>query len=97
MTFSGPIVFSARFGLGSFTVAATGSVDVSTGSFQATGPVTAGTGVFLGVSGELTFDGTQDLVTGAFTETVTGRLCIAHGSAAGGVFAPAGRQEQTTA
>ena len=89
--FTGPIVFSARFGLGSFTVSASGSVDVSTGVFEAVGPVTAGTRVLRGVSGELTFNGIQDLITGAFTETVRGRLCFAHRSAAALLFEPGSR------
>ena len=34
-----------------------------------------GTGPFAHISGALIFAGTEDLTTGAFSETVTGRLC----------------------
>jgi hypothetical protein len=75
VTFSGPIEFTARLGLGTLTVSATGSVDVTTGVFESAGPVTAATGALRGTSGALTFRGTENLSTGAFTESVTGQLC----------------------
>ena len=86
VTFSGPITFTARFGLGTLTVSASGSVDVTTGVFAAAGPITAATGALRGTSGALTFRGTENLSTGSFTETVTGQLCAIAASRAA-VFA----------
>lgn len=63
---------------GTLTVSVAGTFDVSTGAFNASGPVTGGTGKFAGSSGTLTFDGVQ-LSTGAFTETVKGTVCLDKG------------------
>jgi len=63
---------------GTLTIGVAGTFDVSTGHFTASGPVTGGSGKFLGSTGTLTFDGTQ-LPTGAFTETVTGTVCLDKG------------------
>ena len=64
---------------GTLTVSVVGTFDVSTGAFNASGPVTGGTGRFTGSSGSLTFDGVQNLSTGAFTETVEGTVCLDKG------------------
>jgi hypothetical protein len=78
ITFDGPIVFRARLGLGSITVSALGSVDISTGEFTSAGPISATTGIFKGATGNLTFQGTENLSTGAFDETVNGSICAAN-------------------
>ncbi len=52
-----------------------GTFDTSTGAFRATSTSLQGTGPLRKVTGELTFDGLEG-PTGAFTETVTGRLCV---------------------
>jgi hypothetical protein len=75
LAFSGPIVFTPRIGTGTLTAAVQGSVDLSTGTFEATSTRLTGTGLFKQTSGTLTFAGTENLSTGAFTETVTGSLC----------------------
>jgi hypothetical protein len=77
LTFVGTITLTSRHG--TLTAALTGTFDVSAGVFRASGPFTGGTGKFAGASGLLTLDGAQDLATGAFTETVAGRLCLASG------------------
>jgi hypothetical protein len=76
VSFTGPIVFTALGNLGTFTVTALGTVDVSTGNFQSAGPVTASTGLLSGTTGHLVFVGNENLTTGAFTETITGQLCL---------------------
>jgi len=45
-------------------------------TYRASGPVTGGTGRFLGVSGFLTFDGRADLNTGILSDVVTGELIL---------------------
>ena len=64
---------------GTLTVSVVGTFDVSTGAFNASGPVTGGTGRFTDSSGSLTFDGVQNLSTGEFTETVEGTVCLDKG------------------
>jgi hypothetical protein len=80
VSFAGPIGFTSVGNLGTFTVSAAGSVDTSTGHFEVNGPVngpgTVPTGLFVGASGQLTIVGNENLTTGAFTETVTGQVCI---------------------
>lgn len=75
LSFAGPIVFA--FGSESSTLTANvqGSVDLATGVFQATSTSVFGSGLLSGVSGSLVIVGTQDLATGAFTETIRGSLC----------------------
>ena len=70
----GDIVFTTHHGTPTLTV--TGTLDVGTGAFPATGPVTSGTDRFAGATGSLTATGTQDVVSGAFTEVVTGTVCL---------------------
>jgi len=76
LSFSGPIVFSP-IGAGTPTLTANvlGTVDLGRGSFQATSTSVTGTGLLTGVSGSLTFRGTENLSTGVFNETITGRVC----------------------
>jgi len=50
-----------------------GDVNLTTGKFQATSTSVTGTGALNGISGSLTFLGTQ--MSGSFTETITGSLC----------------------
>jgi hypothetical protein len=60
---------------GTLTVSLAGSLDVVSGAFSTTGPVTGSTGKLAGASGALSFNGVEDFTTGAFTETVTGNIC----------------------
>jgi len=71
---AGTVVFTAN--AGTLTVGVSGTFDVSTGAFRSTGAVTGSTGKLEGATGSLTLDGVQDLGTGAFTETVTGSICV---------------------
>jgi hypothetical protein len=76
LSFSGPIVFTPISG-GSPTLTANvlGTVDLGSGAFPATTTSVTGTGVLAGVSGSLTFRGTENLSTRVFTETITGKVC----------------------
>lgn len=75
LDFTGPIVFRPDGGSATLTAQVQGRVDLATGIFAATSVAVTGTGAFRHVSGDLTFRGTENLSTGAFTETITGRLC----------------------
>jgi len=75
LTFAGTVAFTTPNG--TLTVMIAGTFNVATGAFRASGPVTGGTGAFTGARGRLRFVGNQDLATGAFTETVRGRICLA--------------------
>jgi hypothetical protein len=72
--FAGPIVFTT--GIGQLTADTVGSVDLATGAFRSTSTRLTGTGLFRHVTGDVTLAGVQDLQTGRFTETITGRLCV---------------------
>jgi hypothetical protein len=76
LTFAGTIVFTTH--RGTLTASPTGTLNVATGVFNATAPITGGTGAFAGATGTLTFAGVEDLTTGHFTETITGTICLAH-------------------
>ncbi|HZD23492.1 MAG TPA: hypothetical protein VE569_08840, partial [Acidimicrobiia bacterium] len=60
------------------TVTVGGTLDLTTGEFTVTGSVTDSSGKLAGASGDLTFEGVQDLAdpNGAFVETVTGEICV---------------------
>jgi hypothetical protein len=73
VTFTGPIVFTTA--IGTLTAQVDGSVNTATGAFASQSTSVDGTGAFRGVSGNLRLVGTENLQTGAFTETITGRLC----------------------
>jgi hypothetical protein len=74
VTFSGPIKFTTY--IGTLTAEVDGFVNLTTGVFGAASTSVRGTGAFRGVTGDLTFAGLENLQTGAFTETITGRLCV---------------------
>ena len=76
-SFTGPITFTGLGG--TLTAQVAGTLDVATGAFTSTSTSLAGTGTFRRVTGDLTFTGTEDLTTLAFTESITGQLCRAHG------------------
>jgi hypothetical protein len=71
---AGSVVFTTN--KATLTVGLTGTFDVSTGAFSASGPVTGATGKLAGATGSLSLAGVQDLSSGAFTETVTGSICV---------------------
>jgi hypothetical protein len=63
---------------GTVTVDLTGTLDVTTGQFSASGPIVAATGKLSGATGSLTLAGVQDVTdpAGSFTETVSGSICV---------------------
>jgi hypothetical protein len=61
---------------GTLTVNVTGTFDLSTGEFRASGPVIAATGQLSGATGELQFQGVENLSNGSFVEDVTGEICV---------------------
>ena len=73
-SFEGPIAFTVA--RGTLTAQVTGTLDVTTGQFQATSTSITGRGRLAGATGSLTFSGVQNLVTGSFTETITGVICV---------------------
>jgi hypothetical protein len=73
-SFTGPIVFMTP--IGTLTAQTVGTVDVVSGAFRSTSTSLTGTGAFRRVTGNVTLAGVQDLQTGRFTETITGRLCL---------------------
>jgi hypothetical protein len=73
--FTGSLDFTARADLGTLAIRPiTGTFNVATGSFRSEGDVTGG-GLLTGVTGHLVLQGVEDLNTGKFNETITGRLC----------------------
>jgi len=75
LPFSGQIVFTTKHG--TLTLDLVGTFNALTGEFSGTGTPSAGTGRFAGATGELVLTGIEDFSTGAFTETITGTLCLA--------------------
>ena len=75
LSFTGPIVFTPRAGTSTFTAQVQGTVDLDSGKFRAQSTSITGTGVLAGISGSLTFAGTQDLASGKFAESIRGSLC----------------------
>ena len=73
-TIEGTVMFTTR--RGTLTVTVAGTFNVATGSFIASGPVTAATGKLDDATGTLLFDGQQDLTTGKFVEDVKGLVCV---------------------
>ena len=73
-SFQGPIVFTVAGG--TLTAQVTGTFDVTTGQFEATSTSITGTGILAGATGNLTFSGVENLVTGSSTETITGVICV---------------------
>lgn len=53
----------------------TGVLDLSDGGFRASSASVRGSGALQAVTGALRVEGTEDLVSGDFTERVRGRLC----------------------
>jgi hypothetical protein len=75
--FEGPITFTGLGG--TLTANVTGTLDAATGDFTSTSTSVTGTRSLRAVTGDLTFSGHEDLVTGDFTESITGNLCLTVG------------------
>ena len=76
ITFAGPLTVTTN--RATVIVDLTGTLNVTTGQFTASGPITATTGKLSGATGSLTLSGVQDLTdpAGSFTETVSGSICV---------------------
>ena len=61
---------------GTLTVTVTGTFNVATGEFSATGVITDATGKLDDATGNLLFKGVENLSTGSFVEDVTGKVCL---------------------
>ena len=70
---AGTVTFTTN--KGTLTAGVAGTINVWTGDFAAAGPVTGATGKLAGATGSLSFAGNENLVTGSFTETITGSIC----------------------
>jgi hypothetical protein len=73
-TFVETVTFTNQHG--TLTVVVTGGIDVNTGQFNASGPVTAATGKLSGATGNISFKGAANFATGIFTEAITGVVCV---------------------
>jgi hypothetical protein len=60
---------------GTLTVVVTGGIDVTTGQFNGSGPITAATGKLSGATGNLSLSGAVNFATGIFSEDVSGVIC----------------------
>jgi hypothetical protein len=61
---------------GTLTVVVTGAIDVITGQFNASGPVTAATGKLSGATGNISVSGIANFAAAVFTEDITGVVCV---------------------
>lgn len=75
-SFDGVLLFDLR--KGAIALSVVGTFDLATGEFMASSTAVTGFGRFRGVEGMLVLSGVQDLASGAFTETITGELCVEH-------------------
>jgi hypothetical protein len=71
---NGSVIFTTRHA--TLTVTVTGTLELASGEFSASGPVTDATGKLVGATGSLSLDGVQDLTEGTFLEDVTGDVCV---------------------
>jgi len=76
ISFAGPLTITTN--RATVVVGLTGTLDLGTGQFAASGPIVAATGKLSGATGSLTLAGQQDLTdpAGGFTETVSGSICV---------------------
>jgi len=68
------VTFTNRHG--TLTIVVTGAIDVTTGHFNASGPVTAATRKLSGATGNIALSGVVNFATGIFTEDITGSVCV---------------------
>jgi hypothetical protein len=73
-TFMETVTFTNQHG--TLTVVVTGAIDVTTGQFNASGPVTAATGKLFGATGNISLSGVANFATAIFTEDITGVVCV---------------------
>ena len=73
-SFTGDITFRNTYG--TLVAPVSGTLDTASGHFVSSSTTVSGTRAYRQVTGSLTFTGTENLATGAFTEVVTGTLCV---------------------
>jgi len=76
ISFAGPLTVTTN--RATVVLDLTGSLDLTTGQFIASGPIVSTTGKLSGATGFLTLSGVQELTdpAGRFSETVSGSICI---------------------
>jgi hypothetical protein len=82
ISFAGPLTITTN--RATALVDLTGTLDLTTGQFLASGPIVGATGKLSGATGSVTLAGVQDLTdpAGSFTETVSGSICVDLGARA---------------
>jgi hypothetical protein len=73
-SFAGPITFTTN--RATLTATLVGTLDLASGAFSAASSGILGTGKLAGATGSLSFSGVENLATGAFTEVVSGSICV---------------------
>ena len=73
-SFAGPITFTTN--RATLTANLVGTLDVVSGVFSAASSSISGTGKLAGATGSLSFSGVENLATGAFTDVVSGSICV---------------------
>jgi hypothetical protein len=73
-SFAGPITFTTN--RATLTANLVGTLDLASGAFSAASSGISGTDKLAGATGSLSFSGGENLVTGAFTEVVSGSICV---------------------
>jgi len=73
-TFVETVTFTNQHG--TLTVMVTGAIDLTTGQFNASGPVTAASGKLSGATGNISLSGVANFATAIFTEDITGVVCV---------------------
>jgi len=73
-SFAGPITFTTN--RATLTATLVGTLDLASGAFSAASSGIFGTGKLAGATGSLSFSGVENLATGAFTEVVSGSICV---------------------
>jgi hypothetical protein len=71
----GDVTFTTNQGA-TLTVHISGTFDVASGEFSASGPVTGSTGKLAGATGILTLSGVEDFSDGTFVEDVSGSISV---------------------
>jgi hypothetical protein len=71
----GDVTFTTNQGA-TLTVHISGTFDVASGEFSASGPVTGSTGKLAGATGILTLSGVEDFSDGTFVEDVRGSISV---------------------
>ena len=75
LLFAGTLTFDTKHG--TLETQVVGTLDLTSGAFTTdTVAFTSGSGNFAGATGTISVTGVQNLVTGTFTETLRGQVCL---------------------